>query len=150
MTTEELDCWEGYSLFSGELSEEQNSRQIQRQLRDKPEVRSEVCNLCSVVTETFGVLSLFGVMHCCGYSKIGSVIMNCNYTWWISNKPNFQIQNPQVVALPDNMQQYVALFCNFPHCQMTIRTHSFMNLHNMSIIRWCWCPKRGTNEESSI
>jgi protein-arginine kinase activator protein McsA len=44
----------------------------------KPEVRSEVCNLCSTVTETFGVLSLFGVTHCYSYSKIKSVIIKCN------------------------------------------------------------------------
>jgi protein-arginine kinase activator protein McsA len=30
----------------------------------KPEVSNEVRNLCSVVTETFEVLSLFGVTHC--------------------------------------------------------------------------------------
>jgi hypothetical protein len=44
----------------------------------KPDVRSEVCNLCSVVTETFGILPLFRVMQCYGYSKIENVIINCN------------------------------------------------------------------------
>jgi hypothetical protein len=46
----------------------------------KPEVRSEVCNFCSV-TETIGVLSLFGVTHCYSYSKIKSVIINYNSAW---------------------------------------------------------------------
>jgi hypothetical protein len=36
----------------------------------KPEARSEVGNLCSVVTEAFGMLSLFRVMHCYSYSNI--------------------------------------------------------------------------------
>jgi hypothetical protein len=50
----------------------------------KPEVRSEVCNLCSVVTEAFGVLSLCGVTHYYSYSKIKSVIINCNSAWRIT------------------------------------------------------------------
>jgi hypothetical protein len=41
----------------------------------KPEVRSKVCNLCSVIRETFGVLALFGVMQCDSYSKIKGVII---------------------------------------------------------------------------
>jgi hypothetical protein len=66
----------------GKKYEEQNSTV-------KPEeARSEVCNLCSVVTGTFGMLSLFGVMQCYSYSKIKSVTINCNFAWRISNKSN--------------------------------------------------------------
>jgi hypothetical protein len=61
------------------MYEEQNSAV-------KPEVRSEVCNLSSVVTETFGVLSLFGVVQCYSYSKTKIVIVNCNSAWSIPTK----------------------------------------------------------------
>jgi hypothetical protein len=66
-----------------------------------PEVRSEVCNLCSVVTETFGVLSLFGVTQCYSYSKIKSVIINCNSDWRMPNKSSVISRTHELfVALP--------------------------------------------------
>jgi hypothetical protein len=43
-----------------ETESERSTRSRTAQLSQKPEDRSEVCNSCSVVTETFGVLSLFG------------------------------------------------------------------------------------------
>jgi hypothetical protein len=58
--------------------------------QNSTEDRSEVCNLCSVVTETFGVLSLFVVTQCYSYSKIKSVIINCNFTWRIPNKSSIK------------------------------------------------------------
>jgi hypothetical protein len=101
MTTEELNCWESV-LYSAreELSQEKDwssleretDRQTDRQTDNsqetsrKTEVRSGVCNLCSEATETFGVLSLFRVMHCYSYSKIKSIIINCNSAWQIYNK----------------------------------------------------------------
>jgi hypothetical protein len=45
------------------------------QLSQKPEVRSEVCNTCSVVAGTFGVSSLLRVTHCYSYSKIKNVLI---------------------------------------------------------------------------
>jgi hypothetical protein len=67
----------------------------------KPEVRSEVYNLCSVVTETVGVLSLFGVTQCYSNSKIKSVIINCNSAWRISNKSSVKSRTHKLfVALP--------------------------------------------------
>jgi hypothetical protein len=67
----------------------------------KPEVRSEVCNLYSVVTETFGVLSLFGVTQCYSYNKIKSVIINCNSTWQIPNKSSVKSRTHKLfVTLP--------------------------------------------------
>jgi hypothetical protein len=38
--------------------------------------------------------------------------------------------------------RYVALFCYFPHCQTTIRTHNFTNLCNMSVVTWRWGPSQ--------
>jgi hypothetical protein len=70
-----------------------------RTVRRKPEVRSEVRDLCSEVKETFGVLSLFGVKHC-GYSKIESVI-SCSFAWRTSNKSNVKSRAHKLfVALP--------------------------------------------------
>jgi hypothetical protein len=43
--------------------------------------RKEVYNLCSAVTETFGVFSLFGVTQCYSYGNIKSVLINCNSAW---------------------------------------------------------------------
>jgi hypothetical protein len=67
----------------------------------KPEVRSEVCNLCSVVTETFGVLLLFGVPQCYSYGKIKSVIINCSSAGQMPNKPSVKSRTHKLfVALP--------------------------------------------------
>jgi hypothetical protein len=67
----------------------------------KPEVRSEVCNLCSVVTETFGVLPFFGVTHCYSYSEIKSVVINCNSAWRIPNKSSVKSRTHKLfVELP--------------------------------------------------
>jgi protein-arginine kinase activator protein McsA len=57
--------------------EEQNSAVKPEEARSQ----NEVCNFCSAVTETFEVLSLFGDTHCYIYSKIKSVIINCNSPW---------------------------------------------------------------------
>jgi hypothetical protein len=85
-------------------SEEQNGTVNQT----KPEVRSEVCNLCSVVTETFGVLSLFRVTQCYSYSKIKSVIINCNSAWQMPNKSSVKSRIHKLfVALPE---KYVTIF----------------------------------------
>jgi hypothetical protein len=75
----------------------------------KPEeARSEVCNSCSVVTETFGVLSLFGVTHCYSYSKIKSVIINCNSAWRISNQSSVKSRTHKLFfALPS---KHVTIF----------------------------------------
>jgi hypothetical protein len=66
--------------------EDQNRRVKKEKSQKTSEVRSEIYNLCSVVTETFGVLSLFGVMQCYSYSKIEGVMINCSSTWRIPNK----------------------------------------------------------------
>jgi hypothetical protein len=34
--------------------------------------------------------------------------------------------------------KYVVLFCRFPHCQTTIRTHNFMKMLDTSVVTWCW------------
>jgi hypothetical protein len=60
----------------GTTSEDQNS--TFKKEKKPEEVGSEVFHLCCVVTETFGVLSLFGVTHCYSYRKIGSVVINCS------------------------------------------------------------------------
>jgi hypothetical protein len=76
---------------------EQLRQTVKRHLNQKkPEVGREVCNLCSVVTETFGVLSLFRVMHCYSYSKIKGVIINCNSAWRIFKSRTHKL----FVALP--------------------------------------------------
>jgi hypothetical protein len=95
MTTEELNCWEMCSPFSWRRTiERECPMQIHSYERVKPEeVRSEVCNLRCVDTETFGVLSVFGVTQCYGCSKIKGVIINCNSAWRIFNKIECQIQN---------------------------------------------------------
>jgi protein-arginine kinase activator protein McsA len=78
----------------------EQSRAVQLNQK-KPQVRSEVCNFCSVVTETFGVQSLFGVTQCYNYSKIKSVIINCNSAWRIPNKSSDKsITHKLFVALP--------------------------------------------------
>jgi hypothetical protein len=89
----------------------------------KLEVRSEACNLCNVVTETFGVLSLFGVMHYCNYSKINIVVINCNSAWRIPNKSHVKSGTYKifVVVLLENTWQYVP---DMP----TIILHRFVNI----------------------
>jgi hypothetical protein len=80
----------------------------------KPEVRSEVCNLCSVVTETFGVLSSFRVTQCYSYSKIKSVIINCNSSWRISNKSSVKSRTHKLfVALPSKHATVLYLIDTF-------------------------------------
>jgi protein-arginine kinase activator protein McsA len=76
---------------------EEQSRAVQLNQK-KPEVRSEVCNLCSVVTETFGVLSLFGVTQCYSYSEIKSVIINCNSAWQIPNKSSIKSRTHKIIC----------------------------------------------------
>jgi hypothetical protein len=47
------------------------------------------------------VLALFGVTHCCGYSKIESVIINCNSTWLIASKSSVKSRTHNLFfALP--------------------------------------------------
>jgi hypothetical protein len=91
------------------LKEMQAQRQYERSARSrtvqlnqkKPEVRSEVCNLCSVVTETYVVLSFFGITQCCSYSKIKGVLINCNSAWRIPNKSSVNSRTHKLfVALP--------------------------------------------------
>jgi hypothetical protein len=44
---------------------------------------------------------LCGVTHCCGYSKIKNVIINCSSAWRISNKPSVKCRTHELfVALP--------------------------------------------------
>jgi hypothetical protein len=58
-------------------------------------------NLRSVVTETSGVLPLFGVRHCYSCSKINSVIINCSSARRIPNKPGVKCRTQKLfVALP--------------------------------------------------
>jgi hypothetical protein len=52
-------------------------------------------NSCSVVTETFGVLSLVRVVHCYSYSEIESVIIYCNSAW---QSPINRVSNPELTS----------------------------------------------------
>jgi hypothetical protein len=72
-----------------------------KEVRGPEQYKSEICNLCSVVTETFGVLSLFRDTQCCSYSKIKSVIINCNASRQISNKSSVKSRTHKLfVVLP--------------------------------------------------
>jgi hypothetical protein len=52
-------------------------------------------------TESFGVLSLFGVTQCYSYSKIKSVRINYNSAWRTPNKPSVKSRTHALfVALP--------------------------------------------------
>jgi hypothetical protein len=89
------------TLLRGWLTEISDSKKKHEEQNStlKPEVRSEVCNLCRVVIETLGVLLLFGVTQCYSHSKIKSVIINCNSTWCISNKSSNKIRNPLITVV---------------------------------------------------
>jgi hypothetical protein len=83
--------------------------------------RKEVCNLCSVVTETFGVLSLFRAMQCYGYSKIKSVIINFNSTWRIPNKSSVRSRTHKLfVALPS---KHVTIYGTGGQTEVILRLH---------------------------
>jgi protein-arginine kinase activator protein McsA len=88
MATEELNCWERCSQFIWRRTIVKEWLEQFRQIHNEEETvnRKEVCNLCTVVTEIFEVLSLFGVTQCYSYSKIKSSTINCNSAWRISNK----------------------------------------------------------------
>jgi hypothetical protein len=96
----------------GERQQESSTRSRTVQLNwKKPEVRSEVCG---VVTETFGVLSLFGVMQCYSYSKIKSVIINCNSAWRIPNKSSIKYRTHKLyVALPGKCDIWCQKWADF-------------------------------------
>jgi hypothetical protein len=60
--------------------------------------QTEVFSLCGVVTVTFGVLSLFVVTKCYGYSTFESVIINCSSARWTSYKSIHLIRNPLITC----------------------------------------------------
>jgi hypothetical protein len=60
----------------------------------------------TVITESFGVLSLCGVTHCYSYSKIESVIINCSSAWRITNKSSVKSRTHKLSHYQANTQQY--------------------------------------------
>jgi hypothetical protein len=80
------------------------------QLNQKnPEVRSEICNICSVrvVTESFGVLSLFRVKYCYSYSKNKNVTINCNSACRIPHKSSVISRTQKLLTrYQGNTRQY--------------------------------------------
>jgi hypothetical protein len=65
-----------------------------------------IVRACSVVTEPFRVLSLFGVTRCYSDSKIKSVIINCSSAWRIADKSSVKFKTHKLfVALQGNTRQ---------------------------------------------
>jgi hypothetical protein len=82
-------------------------------VRRKPEVRSEVCDLCREVKETLGVLSLCGVTQCYPYSKIKSVVINYNSGRRISNKSSVKSRTDKFFVTLTEKHAYIYIIATY-------------------------------------